>query len=57
MTGQIMGCGTEMAVLVQVVTKYAEKEGTSVIVGKYRQLVTLKGARIGDVTSNGRSGA
>ncbi|KAI0230115.1 hypothetical protein LSAT2_019508 [Lamellibrachia satsuma] len=45
-----MGGGTGGAVLVNVGTNNAEKEGTSAIVGKYRRLIkTLKEARVGQI--------
>ena len=43
-----MGGDTGGIVLVHVGTNYAEKEGTSAIVGKYRRL-TLKEAHIGQI--------
>ena len=52
--GQVMGDATGVAVLVHVGTNNAEKEGTSVIVGKYRMLIkTIKEARVGQIVVSG----
>ena len=52
--GQVMGGGTEGAVLVHVGTNNAEKEGTSAIIGKYRRLIKIfKKARIGQIVLSG----
>ena len=48
--GHVMGGGTGGAVLVDVGTNNAEKEGTLTIVDKYRRLIkTLKEAQVGQI--------
>ena len=52
--GQVMGGGTEGAVLVYAGTNNAEKEGTSAITGNYRRLVrSLKEARTAEIVLSG----
>ena len=52
--GQVMVGATGVAALVHVGTNNAEKEGTSVIVGKYRMLIkTIKEARVGQIVVSG----
>ena len=52
--GQVMGDGYGGSIPVRVGTNNAEKEGTAVIIEKYRKLVcTLKGVRVGQIVCSG----